>query len=229
MKRTIFAVLVLALLVSVSFAQDRITSREEQLKPRYEKREAFTVAGVETLNDMEDETYAKAWQSFLEIQPDISHAKVGNFYGITYTAEGIGPEKDAGYMYFVGMEVMEGMKIPEKVKIHKVPSGYYAVFQHHGNIESIEDTYEYIYGRWIFESGNKPADQDMFELYDERFHPESEDSVIEIWVPIVARGEAEPKPEPKQELKQAEKEELNPRVAPEVVPDNKPDMGIEKE
>ncbi|MGC9362707.1 MAG: GyrI-like domain-containing protein, partial [Candidatus Syntrophosphaera sp.] len=135
------------------------------------------------------------------------------------------PEKGTEYMYFAGVEVEDGMKVPEGAKIHKVPAGHYAVFEHRGDIASIGETYDYIYGKWMYESGRKPARQDMFELYDERFEPGSGESVVEIWVPVIYEGKAEPEPE--QGMKQ--KEELNPRVAPEVVPDEGPDMKVEKE
>lgn len=223
MKRTIIAVLALALFVSAAFAQDRMTGREEQPKPRFEKREAFTVAGVEIVNDMKDETYTKVWEDFSAIQPKLPEGETPIFYGVTYASGKLDPQKGPGYMYFAGIEVADGKKIPDGVKIHKVPAGYYAVFEHHGSIDSIDKTYEYIYGRWMFESGQKPAQQDMFEIYDERFQPGSEESVVEIWVPVIYGGGAEPEHGLKQE------KELNQRVAPEVVPDEKPDLKVEKE
>jgi len=67
---------------------------------------------------------------------------------------------------------------------HIVPAARYAVFEHHGLLDKMHQTYEYIFGVWMPENGYVMADADSLEVYDERFKVGKDDSVFEIWVPI---------------------------------------------
>jgi predicted transcriptional regulator YdeE len=45
-------------------------------------------------------------------------------------------------------------------------------------------SYEYIFGVWLQENGYQMAEADSLEIYDERFQPESPDSIFEIRIPV---------------------------------------------
>ena len=59
-----------------------------------------------------------------------------------------------------------------------------AVFSHKGSPNNLNLTYEYIIGTWLPNSGYEPVMSPDFELYDQRFNPESEDSEMFIFIPI---------------------------------------------
>ncbi|MBW6514368.1 MAG: GyrI-like domain-containing protein [Candidatus Syntrophosphaera sp.] len=211
-------ILLVALLLmgALLLAQEEFAAEGQFSKPRFEKREAFLVMGLETKEVQEEEAYMKHWMSFFEIQEKIPEP-VGNcIYGITYHGGGFDPQTGKGNVYFVGMEVREAVELPEVLHLHKVPPGYYAVFEHRGDIQNVSKAYEYIFGQWVFESGNKPAPQDMFERYDERFDPGSKDSVVEIWIPIVPRPEYQP------EIEQELNLDPTPKSTPEPWTENMP-------
>lgn len=63
--------------------------------------------------------------------------------------------------------------------------GKYAKFVHRGSIETLLETYRYIWGVWFPKSGYELADRDDFERYTDKFlGPFHEGSEILIYFPI---------------------------------------------
>ena len=152
-------------------------------KIRYEHRDSFTLAGVlmpiidfAKMNDL--------WHSYFEIKSRIPNPVSAVDYGVSYYDPAQGENEEYMGSYFVGCEISPDANIPSDLFKHTVPAGYYAVFTHQGPVENVPETYQYIYGTWVRENGVMPMMQDSFELYDQRFRPDSEDSLLEIWVPL---------------------------------------------
>lgn len=57
-------------------------------------------------------------------------------------------------------------------------------FSHKGPISKLGETVNYIWGIWIPQSGCKLVDAPDFELYDDRFNPETMSGEFEIYVPV---------------------------------------------
>jgi AraC family transcriptional regulator len=66
-----------------------------------------------------------------------------------------------------------------------VPEQKYAVFTHHGKLDTLHDTYQYVYNTAMPKSGLQahPNKFDM-EVYDKDFLPDSDDSKLYIYVAI---------------------------------------------
>ena len=86
--------------------------------------------------------------------------------------------------------------IDKKLYTNAVPAALYAVFtspptpyENGGFVRSIAQTWEYIYDKWLPDSGYA-IDQNCldFEFYDERCHGNSLQS-MEIYVPVLKKGE----------------------------------------
>ena len=184
MYKSILLLVLLICLTGILLAQEKNEPKKENLEPRYEKREGFVVVGIEAVDAMEGDKMMELWTKFAEISPKIPDAVSPVEYGITYYGKDYDPETMKGYNYFVGKEVSSVDNIPEGLLMHKVPEGHYAVFEHKGLIQNIGKTYGYIFGAWMQGNGIKAAQQDVFEVYDKRFKYDSEDSILEIWVPI---------------------------------------------
>jgi len=59
------------------------------------------------------------------------------------------------------------------------------VFTHHGKLDTLMATYQYIYNTGLAQAGQKThADMFDMEVYDMDFIPESEESKIYIYVAI---------------------------------------------
>ena len=67
----------------------------------------------------------------------------------------------------------------------EVPEQKYAVFTHHGKLDTLHDTYQYVYNTGMPKSGLQahPSKFDM-EVYDKDFLPNSDDSKLYIYVAI---------------------------------------------
>ncbi len=65
-----------------------------------------------------------------------------------------------------------------------IPGGNYAKFVHHGSLVGLEKTMNYIFGTWLPNSGEELRQAPDLEVYGEKFNPKSDESEIEILIPI---------------------------------------------
>lgn len=156
----------------------------KKMNPRIVNKEAFTVIGVFCRANPSG-TLHKLWEEFgkraTEIQNVADHHKA---YQVCIF-EDADPGSDE-YTFIAGMEVKESSPIPENMIAHTVSAATYAVFEHHGLLDKMHQSYEYIFGVWLPENSRQMAEADSLEVYDERFKVGSEDSVFEIWIPLKA-------------------------------------------
>jgi AraC family transcriptional regulator len=87
--------------------------------------------------------------------------------------------------YFCGVEVPAGSAIPEGFVSLALPAQHYAVFRHHGRVETIVNTVCEIFANWLPNSGHVLAEGvDLVERYSADFDPVSNTGDVEIWIPI---------------------------------------------
>jgi AraC family transcriptional regulator len=62
----------------------------------------------------------------------------------------------------------------------------YAVFTHKGKLARLGETMNYIYGSWLPGSEYERANGNIpdLEWYDERFSPESDESELDLYIPL---------------------------------------------
>lgn len=83
----------------------------------------------------------------------------------------------------IGLEVSSLADIPEGMVSHTIPAGTFAKVTHKGPETNLGETYGFLYGSWLTESGYEYAGFD-FEFWVERYKPEQEDNEIDIYVPL---------------------------------------------
>jgi AraC family transcriptional regulator len=82
-------------------------------------------------------------------------------------------------------EVSEPGEVPEGMVVRHIPAYRYAVFTHKGRLDTLGDTYQYIYQTWLPQSGvTLHPDKFDLELYDDRWISDSEESAFDILVAI---------------------------------------------
>ena len=87
--------------------------------------------------------------------------------------------------HFIGAEVISVEKVPQGMISKILCGGKYAVFTHKGRMNTLQMTYEYIWGTWVLCSGFEIDQRDDFEFYDERFlGPENDLSEFDIFIPV---------------------------------------------
>lgn len=127
------------------------------------------------------------WQQFnRRIPPElVSNRRYGVFEaGETCSAGSFhtGSESTA----FAAVEVPEDYPVLDGMDLKMLCGGKYAKFTHRGTVDTLLQTYHYIWGVWFPKSGYELANRDDFECYTERFTgTDQEKSEIDIYFPVV--------------------------------------------
>ena len=110
------------------------------------------------------------------IKPQVS-------YGLCDSSiEGV---EDGEFEYVAGVEVAgPDAVVPEGMVLRSVPERKYAIFTHHGTLDTLGETYKNIWDNWLPQSGLEPVDQFDMEVYDADFIPDSADSKLYIYVAV---------------------------------------------
>lgn len=168
--------------------QARITLQgkgETMLNPTFKTKPAFRVIGKTCQSTMKNNTIPALWGTFgtyCDSIPGTIHSRTA--LGICYFEDCGEMTDETPFTYLAGMEVNPGQAVPEGMVARDVPTAEYAVFEHHGSLENLHNTYNAIYGQWMPHSGYERSQVDDFEVYDERFKFGEPDSIMEIWVPV---------------------------------------------
>jgi len=86
------------------------------------------------------------------------------------------------YMPAIQVESLEVIPIEMTAKI--LPASKYAVFTHRGFAHTVSETITAAYESWLALAGLEANNYYDFEYYDDRFVPDSEDSVIDVYIPV---------------------------------------------
>ncbi len=65
-----------------------------------------------------------------------------------------------------------------------LPTSRYAIFEHHGKLDRLCVTLDEIFQEWLPASGCEVGPSPCLEIYGDKFIDDSDDSVIEIAVPV---------------------------------------------
>jgi AraC family transcriptional regulator len=88
------------------------------------------------------------------------------------------------FEYLAGVEVESFDGLPDQLGRMRVPAQKYAVFTHDGHVSQLGATWRHIWQEWLPASGYQDAETPPFELYGERFDPDTGEGGFEIWFPI---------------------------------------------
>ena len=149
--------------------------------PEFRSREAFLVAGLSMRCDQENKVQIpQLWQRFAPRIGSIPNQVGSLSYGVCIDAA----ETPEEFTYVAAVEVSSAEGLDEDLEHYEIPAADYAVFTHEGSLDFLQQTMTYIFGPWLTESGYELAGTPDFELYDERFKPETVSGEMEIWVPV---------------------------------------------
>ncbi|WP_165861305.1 GyrI-like domain-containing protein [Paenibacillus paeoniae] len=150
------------------------------MEPKVVEKEAFTVVGIAWNSQSREGDIPTMWGSFIQREHEIEGKREPKVsYGIC-----IPMDECEDFTYVASYEAY-GEQPPAGMTKVDVPAQRYAVFTHKGKTESMGETYELIYGKWLSLQGLKLTKGIDFERYDERFHgPESDSSEVDIYIPI---------------------------------------------
>ena len=146
----------------------------------------MTVVGLNTMVSSDHNLIPLLWERFMARCSEIKGiAKEKAMLGVSYSMQPMSEADKYTFFHLVGAIVNDTKDIPEGMTYKIIPKHKYARFQHKGKLEGLMKTYNCIYSEWLptaaYEYDNDACE---FEWYDERFIPDSDESVIEIYVPI---------------------------------------------
>lgn len=188
MKAKIAILMIAAMLFGVLYAADEelvpVSDFSISETPREAKMEEMTVAGFQVMNTMEHDAMMKVWGDFMSVVEKLPCDPSAPYYGVNFFTEDYNPQDHTGFGYMACAPVLSTEKLPEGVVARKIPARDYIVFEHKGPLKYLEESFNYIFYKYLPQCHYKALYADVLEVYDCRFNAESPDSVIEIWMPV---------------------------------------------
>jgi predicted transcriptional regulator YdeE len=93
-------------------------------------------------------------------------------------------EGDTRMNYLAALRLDDNGGRTDGLEVVDLPGGTYLACEHVGPIEGIGETTQWFYSQYLPSSGAKLRDGYHLEIYDERFDPESAESVALVCAPI---------------------------------------------
>lgn len=151
-------------------------------QPRFETGHFMLIAGLGGRFSVgTTEGIPKLWDRFIPHIGKVPGQKGDLTYGVCCNPDGKG-----GFEYVAGVEISKLDDLPESYRWVEIQPQQYAVFTHQGGLDSLAQTFAYIWKSWLPASGREAADAPEFERYSADFDPQTGGGVLEIWVPLKA-------------------------------------------
>jgi AraC family transcriptional regulator len=155
----------------------------KSLQPKIKELKPKKAIYVQTLGNY-NQSAEKAWDTLCDF------AKKKKLFGFSTEFIGISHDDpkvtDSEKLRYDACIVVKKEVAPEgEIGVQEITGGKYAVFTHKGPYEKLENSYDYIFGKWLHESGNELRNAPCFEKYlngPEKTKPEK--LRTEIYVPI---------------------------------------------
>ena len=157
--------------------------KEKTMEPKIVTRPAFKAVGLSYVGKNMQSEIPQMWDVFNQRMGEIKSSSEEEYLGLCFGEPEGG--KEGEFEYVAAALVADNQNIPEGMVYREVPEYKYAVFTHHGKLDKLGETYEYIYNTWLPQSGQQlhPDKFDM-EVYDEDFMLDSDASKFYIYVAI---------------------------------------------
>ena len=162
----------------------RSNQKGEIMQPKIVNRPAFKAIGLSYVGKNEHGEIGQMWGRFNQQSQAIQSINDKEAFGLCFsTVEG--PSQPGEFEYVACFEVADDKAIPPVMVYRQVPAYKYAVFTHHGKLDTLGETYQFIYNTALAQAGLKlhPDKFDM-EVYDEDFELGSDASKFYIYVAI---------------------------------------------
>ncbi len=149
-------------------------------EPRFETGHFLLIAGLGgRFSTDTTEGIPKLWEKFVPHLGNVP-GQIGEVtYGVCCNPDGKG-----GFEYIAGVEISKLDDLPELYRWIEIQPQHYAVFKHEGALDTLPQTFQYIWKTWLPQSGHEAADAPEFERYSDDFNPKLNTGVLEIWIPL---------------------------------------------
>ncbi len=150
-------------------------------EPEFIEEQEMKFIGVLYYGDNSDNQIQTLWQTrFRELADIPAHVHKDAEYGVCFQDNAF--MEEGLFYYMAAVEVSDYTHIPINAVAKTLPSHNYVRFTHKGPIETLKQTYEYIYGIWFANNGMQKNEAFDLERYTRT--PEGE-VLIELLIPII--------------------------------------------
>jgi|LakMenE01Jun11ns_1017448.scaffolds.fasta_scaffold9774917_4 AraC family transcriptional regulator len=156
------------------------------MEPQFKHFEPSYIVGMPSLihTSKMKETIPLVWNHLREYFHQISNLTIPNqCIGFEYYPDDF---VKTGLFYYMPSYIVKDLSsIPKNMCGKTIEGGFHAVFTHKGSTAMISKSFEYIYHDWLINNKEYELSSNYdFEYYDNRFMGMSEESELEIWVPV---------------------------------------------
>jgi len=128
------------------------------------------------------------WKSFMARRKEIMNAAGADLFSLQVYDPSL-EMQDFGlgtpFEKWATTEVADFENIPDGMEPFTLPGGLYAVFVHKGGPAKGGETFRYIFGAWVPQSGySVDNSRPHFEIIGEKYKGDDPESEEEIWVPV---------------------------------------------
>ena len=123
------------------------------------------------------------WHELVQRQGSIPN-KTGSSFGLVEMVKGADKSHKDERFYIAGIQVSDYAGAPADMIQRTLPAGRYALFTHMGKLDKLEQTMRAIYLDWLPKSGEQLRDAPHLEVYDQRFAIGSDNSELDILLPV---------------------------------------------
>jgi predicted transcriptional regulator YdeE/DNA-binding transcriptional MerR regulator len=169
--------------IPISIITPTANRKEKIMEPRVIKKTGMKVVGLSYVGKNENNEIPQMWAEWNARSGEIKNQKGFECFGACFS----NPEgaKEGEFEYVACIEVSDATEIPPGMVQRQIPEYSYAVFTHRGKLDTLHDTYKYIWETLLPQSGLEVHDDKFdMELYDDRFDPNSDESAFDILVAI---------------------------------------------
>lgn len=121
------------------------------------------------------------WQRFMEYYDAIPEKLDGIPIGVTEA-----PDDEGEFNYVCAAEVSRFGKVPAGLRKVEFPARRYAVFEHHGHVSRLYETYSAIWNDGLSAQGLTLADSPIIERHNSEFDPRTGEGGLTLWLPLAA-------------------------------------------
>jgi AraC family transcriptional regulator len=143
--------------------------------------------GMQKMMSFNDNKTFELWQAFIPGKKKIANCINPDLYSIEIYNDvsffkNFNP--DDKFLKWAAVEVSDFTNVPEEMETIVIPAGMYAVFVYKGTAINAPATYQYIFTKWLPESGYELDNRPHFALMGNKYKHNDPYSEEEIWIPV---------------------------------------------
>ncbi len=147
--------------------------------------DAMKVIGMEVVTTQKNNSIPQLWDKFNQRCREIQNIATDNVcIGVCPHVNMKDFDENSEFTYIAGMIVRNFDHVPKGMVTMEIPAQKYAVATHKGTLDTLMDTYNYLYTDWLKNSEYELSPSAEIEWYDHRFKFGCEDSELDLYIPI---------------------------------------------